>query len=36
MEDVGAVMDAAGLERAALIAFSEGGAMSIMFAAHLL
>lgn len=33
MEDVRAVMDAAGSERAALVGFSEGGAMSILFAA---
>ena len=33
MEDVRAVMDAAGSERAALLGFSEGGPMSILFAA---
>ena len=33
MDDVRAVMDAAGSERAALIGVSEGGAMSILFAA---
>jgi class 3 adenylate cyclase len=33
MEDIGAVMDAAGSERAALFAISEGGPMSILFAA---
>ena len=33
MDDVRAVMDAAGSERAALFGFSEGGAMSILFAA---
>ena len=33
MEDVHAVMDAAGSERAALFGFSEGGPMSILFAA---
>jgi pimeloyl-ACP methyl ester carboxylesterase len=33
MDDVRAVMDAAGSERAALIGFSEGGPMSIFFAA---
>jgi len=33
MEDVRAVMDAVGAERAALFGFSEGGQMSILFAA---
>ncbi len=33
MDDVRAVMDAAGVERAALFGFSEGGNMSILFAA---
>jgi class 3 adenylate cyclase len=33
MDDVRAVMDAAGSERAALFGFSEGGAMSILFTA---
>ena len=33
MDDVRAVMDAAGSARAALCGFSEGGAMSIVFAA---
>ena len=33
MDDVRAVMDAAGSERAALFGFSEGGAMSMLFAA---
>jgi DNA-binding SARP family transcriptional activator/pimeloyl-ACP methyl ester carboxylesterase len=33
MDDVRAVMDAAGSERAALLGFSEGGAMSVLFAA---
>ena len=33
MDDVRAVMDAAGSERAALIGVSEGGPMSILFAA---
>jgi class 3 adenylate cyclase/pimeloyl-ACP methyl ester carboxylesterase len=33
MDDVRAVMDAAGSERAALVGVSEGGAMSILFAA---
>ena len=33
MDDVRAVMDAAGSERAALFGFSEGGAMSALFAA---
>jgi pimeloyl-ACP methyl ester carboxylesterase len=33
MDDVRAVMDAAGSERAALLGVSEGGAMSILFAA---
>ena len=33
MEDVRAVMDAAGSERSALLGFSEGGAMSVLFAA---
>lgn len=33
MDDVRAVMDAAGLERAALFGISEGGPMSILFAA---
>jgi pimeloyl-ACP methyl ester carboxylesterase/class 3 adenylate cyclase len=33
MEDVRAVMDAAGCERAALFGLSEGGPMSVMFAA---
>ncbi|HEV8339220.1 MAG TPA: adenylate/guanylate cyclase domain-containing protein [bacterium] len=33
MDDVRAVMDAAGAERAALFGFSEGGNMSILFAA---
>ena len=33
MDDVRAVMDAAGSERAALLGFSEGGSMSIVFAA---
>jgi class 3 adenylate cyclase len=33
MDDVRAVMDAAGSERAALVGFSEGGPMSILFAA---
>src|ERR671934_236797 len=32
MDDVRAVMDAAGSERAALLGLSEGGAMSILFA----
>ena len=33
MDDVRAVMDAAGSTRAALLGFSEGGPMSIVFAA---
>ena len=33
MDDVRAVMDAAGSERAALLGLSEGGPMSILFAA---
>src|SRR5829696_6653598 len=33
MDDVRAVMDAAGSERAALFGISEGGAMSVLFAA---
>ena len=33
MDDVRAVMDAAGTERAALCGFSEGGPMCMMFAA---
>src|SRR5436309_1066278 len=33
MDDVRAVMDAAGSERAALFGLSEGGAMSVLFAA---
>ena len=33
MEDVRAVMDAAGSEQAALIGVSEGGPMSMLFAA---
>jgi class 3 adenylate cyclase len=33
MDDVRAVMDAAGVERAALVGISEGGPMSILFAA---
>jgi pimeloyl-ACP methyl ester carboxylesterase len=33
MDDVRAVMDAVGSERAALLGASEGGAMSILFAA---
>ena len=33
MDDIRAVMDAAGLERAALNGVSEGGPMAIMFAA---
>src|SRR5215211_5622234 len=33
MDDVRAVMDAAGSERAALFGISEGGAMSLLFAA---
>jgi class 3 adenylate cyclase len=33
MDDVRAVMDAAGSERAALLGFSEGGPMSVLFAA---
>src|SRR3954468_20822712 len=33
MDDVRAVMDAAGVERAALLGFSEGAPMSILFAA---
>ena len=33
MDDVRAVMDAAGSERAAVLGVSEGGAMSILFAA---
>jgi pimeloyl-ACP methyl ester carboxylesterase len=33
MDDVRAVMDAAGSEKAALFGFSEGGAMSLLFAA---
>jgi pimeloyl-ACP methyl ester carboxylesterase len=33
MDDVRAVMDAAGVERAALMGWSEGGPMSILFAA---
>src|SRR5205085_2647488 len=33
MEDLGAVMDAAGFERAALLGLSEGATMSILFAA---
>ena len=34
MDDVRAVMDAAGSERAALLGISEGGAMCAVFAAH--
>ena len=33
MDDVRAVMDAAGSERAALVGFSEGAPMSVLFAA---
>src|SRR4051794_26889011 len=33
MDDVRAVMDAAGCERAALLGMSEGGPMSVLFAA---
>ena len=33
MDDLGAVMDAAGVERAAILGVSEGGPMSILFAA---
>ena len=33
MDDVRAVMDAAGSERAALLGVSEGGPMSVLFAA---
>ena len=33
MDDVRAVMDAAGSERAALFGLSEGGPMSVLFAA---
>jgi pimeloyl-ACP methyl ester carboxylesterase/class 3 adenylate cyclase len=33
MDDIRAVMDAAGSERAAIMGFSEGGAMSVLFAA---
>ena len=33
MDDVRAVMDTVGSERAALLGFSEGGPMSIVFAA---
>lgn len=33
MDDLRAVMDAAGMERAAFLGFSEGGSMSILFAA---
>jgi pimeloyl-ACP methyl ester carboxylesterase len=33
MDDIRAVMDAAGLERASIIGFSEGGALAILFAA---
>ena len=33
MDDVRAVMDAAGSERAALFGYSEGGPMSVLFAA---
>jgi pimeloyl-ACP methyl ester carboxylesterase len=33
MDDLRAVMDAAGSERAAILAFSEGGALAILFAA---
>src|SRR5262245_62719513 len=33
MDDVRAVMDAAGSERAALVGISEGGPMSLLFAA---
>jgi pimeloyl-ACP methyl ester carboxylesterase len=33
MDDVRAVMDAVGLERAALLGTSEGGPMSVLFAA---
>src|SRR5260370_673093 len=33
MDDIGAVMDAAGSERAALIGYSEGGAMAALYAA---
>ena len=33
MDDVRAVMDAAGIERAALLGVSEGGPMSVLFAA---
>src|SRR5215475_8611417 len=33
MDDIRAVMDAAGSERAAIVGFSEGGTMSALFAA---
>jgi pimeloyl-ACP methyl ester carboxylesterase len=33
MDDIGAVMDAAGSERAAIMGFSEGGPMTLLFAA---
>jgi pimeloyl-ACP methyl ester carboxylesterase len=33
MDDIRAVMDAAGSERAAIMCFSEGGPMSVLFAA---
>jgi pimeloyl-ACP methyl ester carboxylesterase len=33
MDDIRAVMDAAGLERASIIGFSEGGALAMLFAA---
>ena len=35
MDDARAVMDAAGMEKAALLGISEGGAMGVLFAAHL-
>jgi pimeloyl-ACP methyl ester carboxylesterase len=34
MDDVRAVMDAAGIERAALIGFSEGAQLAILFCGH--
>ena len=34
MEDIGAVMDAAGSERAAILGISEGGTLSLLFAAE--
>src|SRR3954470_14349839 len=34
MEDIGAVMDAAGSERAAILGISEGGTLSLLFAAQ--